>query len=36
MNNAIWLKSIYSDGSKYFVSKPLPATGDKIKIALKM
>ena len=36
MNNAIWLKSIYSDGSKYFVSKPLPETGDKIKIALKM
>ena len=36
MNNDVWLKSIYSDGSKYFVSKPLPETGDKIRIALKM
>ncbi|MBD5406040.1 MAG: glycoside hydrolase family 13 protein [Treponema sp.] len=36
MCNSIWLKSIYSDGSRYFVSNPLPKTGDKIVIAVQM
>ena len=36
MNKNIWLKSIYSDGSIYFVSNPLPKTGEKIKISLQM
>lgn len=31
-----WLDSIYSDGSKYFVSNPLPKIGEKIKIYLRV
>lgn len=37
MNNSEnWLESIYSDGSKYFVSNPCPKKGEKIKIALQI
>ncbi len=37
MNNSEnWLGSIYSDGSKYFVSNPCPKKGEKIKIALQI
>lgn len=36
MNNNDWLKSVYSDGSKWFVSNPLPKKGDKITIALQI
>lgn len=35
MNNN-WLKSVYSDGSKWFVSNPLPKKGEKITIALQL
>ena len=31
-----WLESIYSDGSKFFVSNPLPKRGEKIKIFIRM
>ena len=31
-----WLKSVYSDGSKWFVSNPLPKKGEKITIALQV
>lgn len=31
-----WLDSIYSDGSKYFVSNPLPKKGETIKIYLRL
>ena len=31
-----WLDSIYTDGSKYFVSNPLPKKGEKIKIYLRV
>ena len=34
MQKELWLESIYSDGSCYFVSNPTPKTGEKIKIAL--
>ncbi len=30
-----WLASVYSDGSKYFVSNPLPKKGEKITISLR-
>ena len=30
MMNNNWLKSVYSDGSKWFVSNPLPKKGEKI------
>ena len=30
-----WLNSIYTDGSKYFVSNPLPKKGEEIKIFLR-
>ncbi|MDO5517524.1 MAG: alpha amylase N-terminal ig-like domain-containing protein [Clostridium sp.] len=30
-----WLDSIYTDGSKYFVSNPLPKKGEEIKIYLR-
>ena len=36
MQKELWLESIYSDGSCYFVSNPTPKTGEKIKIALQM
>lgn len=36
MENLTFLNSIYSDGSKFFVSNPLPKTGEKIKISLQM
>ena len=37
MNNSLnWFNSIYSDGSKWFVSNPLPHKGDKITIALQV
>lgn len=36
MDKNIWLKSIYSDGSRRFVSNPLPKTGDTITVALQM
>lgn len=36
MNKEIFLNSIYSDGSKYFVSNPLPKMGEKIVIAVQM
>lgn len=32
----VFLESIYSDGSKFFVSNPLPKTGDLTTIALQM
>ena len=35
-NNIDWLKSVYSDGSKWFVSNPLPKKGEKITIALQV
>ena len=35
MNNN-WLKSVYSDGSKWFVSNQLPKKGEKITIALQL
>lgn len=35
-NNIDWLKSVYSDGSKWFVSNPLPKKGEKITIALQL
>lgn len=31
-----WLESLYTDGSKYFVSNPLPKKGEKIKISLRV
>lgn len=31
-----WLESVYSDGTCYFVSNPLPALGEKISIYLRM
>lgn len=31
-----WLKSIYSDGTKYFVSNPLPRRGEEIEIYIRM
>ena len=36
MMNNNWLKSVYSDGSKWFVSNPLPKKGEKITIALQL
>lgn len=36
MNKNIWLNSIYSDGSKWFVSNPFPKKGDKIVISILM
>lgn len=37
MNNSLnWFNSIYSDGSKWFVSNPLPHKGDKITITLQV
>ncbi|MCR5254864.1 MAG: alpha-glycosidase [Acetatifactor sp.] len=34
MNN--WLESVYSDGSKEFVSKQIPKLGDKVNVALRL
>jgi alpha-glucosidase len=31
-----WLQSVYSDGTKHFVSNPLPRKGDRITIRLRM
>ena len=31
-----WLDSVYSDGSKYFVSNPCPKKGEAVKIALQI
>lgn len=31
-----WIESLYSDGSKYFVSNPLPKIGEKIKIYIRV
>lgn len=31
-----WLESLYTDGSKYFVSNPLPKKGEKIKIYIRV
>ena len=31
-----WLESVYSDGSKFFVSNPLPKKGETIKILIRM
>ncbi len=31
-----WLDSIYSDGSKYFVSNPLPHKGERVSISIRM
>lgn len=30
-----WLKSVYSDGSKFFVSNPLPQIGETIRISMR-
>lgn len=32
----LWLESVYSDGSKYFVSNPCPKKGEKIKVYLRV
>ena len=31
-----WLKSIYTDGTKYFVSNPLPKKGEEVTISIRM
>lgn len=31
-----WLKSVYSDGSKYFVSNPLPVKGETVSISIQL
>ena len=31
-----WLESVYSDGSKFFVSNPLPKRGETIKVFIRM
>lgn len=31
-----WLESVYSDGTKYFVSNPQPSLGETVKIKLRM
>lgn len=31
-----WLESVYSDGSKDFVSNPLPKKGEKIKVSIRL
>ncbi|WP_294349070.1 alpha-amylase family glycosyl hydrolase [uncultured Clostridium sp.] len=31
-----WLKSIYTDGTKYFVSNPLPRKGEEVTISIRM
>lgn len=40
MNNeylkAPWLESVYSDGSRFFVSNPLPAKGEKVTVSIRM
>ena len=36
MENKEWLKSLYSDGSSYFVSNPLPKTGEEICVAMQV
>ncbi|MDE5898452.1 MAG: hypothetical protein K2H09_04215 [Treponemataceae bacterium] len=34
--SARWLESVYSDGSRWFVSNPLPAKGERITVALQL
>lgn len=36
MEQEQWLDSVYSDGSKYYVSNPFPNKGEKISIGLRM
>lgn len=36
MKNSRWLKSIYSDGSSFYVSNPLPKKGEEITISLQI
>lgn len=31
-----WLESVYSDGSRYFVSNPLPAKGETVTVSVRM
>ena len=31
-----WMKTVYSDGSPYFVSNPTPIVGEVIKIAIRL
>lgn len=36
MKNYDWLQSVYSDGSKFFVSNPYPKSGEEISIKLRV
>lgn len=36
MGNDQWLESVYSDGSRYFVSNPEPKLGERVSVRIRM